>query len=83
MPSQMKSCCFRCARAVRRPAVLAWAYNRPVACLCAACVRTGSPAMLRRFAAHVQLRYRDYYEDPAVRYSYRDGKIARLVGGVL
>jgi len=43
----------------------------------------GSPAVLRRFAAFVQLRHCDYLEDPAVRYSYRDRAIARLVGNAL
>ena len=74
---------MHCAEPVAQPAVLAWAYGRPVACLCEACVLTRSPAVPRRLQSHVHLRHTDYYEDPDVRYSYPSGPIARLVEAIL
>ena len=72
--------CVHCAGAVARPAVLAWAYGRPVAALCESCVLADAPAALRRLRTLVEVRFTDYYEDPAIGYSYRGGPTAELVG---
>ncbi len=71
---------MHCAEPVERPAVRAWAYGRPVAAVCEPCVLADTPTVLRRLRIFVQLRYPDYYEDPAIGYSYRDGPIAQLAG---
>ena len=74
--------CVHCAETMEQPAVLAWAYGRPVAAVCEPCVLADAKAVLRRLRTFVELRYPDYYEDPAIAYSYRDGPIADMVGDV-
>ena len=72
--------CVHCAGAAEQPAVRAWAYGRPVAAVCEACVLADAPAALRRLRTFVEVRFTDYYEDPAIGYSYRSGPTAELVG---
>jgi hypothetical protein len=72
--------CVHCAGAVNEPSVLAWAFGRPVAALCEACVLADAAAAVRRLRNFVQVRFTDYYEDPAIGYSYRGGPTAELIG---
>ena len=74
--------CVHCAETMAQPAVLAWAYGRPVAAVCEPCVLADASAVPRRLRTVVELRFPDFHEDPLIAYSYRGGPIADMVGDV-